>query len=69
VDINKWDVRAVICGVGEVDSSLEVDRCLAGAQDFQVTNPWLQIAKATVWRDRCNLVSFGAVDLISETAC
>jgi hypothetical protein len=63
VDIDEWDVCCVFCWIGEIDVCLEVDRSLACAQDSQLANPWLQIAKATARRDRCNLVSFGAVDL------
>ena len=63
VNIDEWDVCCVFGRIGEVDVCLEIDGSLAGAQDFQLTNSWLQIAKATTRRDRCNLVSFGAVDL------
>lgn len=69
VDIDKWDVRRVFGRIGEVDVCLEVDRSLASAQDFQLANSWLQIAKATAWRDRCNLVSFGAADLNTQSGC
>ena len=63
MDIDEWDVCSVLRRIGEVDPCLEIDGSLASAQDFQLANLRLQIAKATAGRDRCNLVSFGAVDL------
>ena len=63
MNVDEWDVCRIISRIREVDLCLEIDGSLASAQDFHLANPRLQIAKATVGRDRCNLVSFGAVDL------
>ena len=63
MNIKERNFGSILSRIREVYSSFKSEGGFTGSKNFEVPNLWQQFAKAITSRDRCNLVSFGAVEL------